>query len=150
MKNTQLDKKEKAPATAIRNEAGAIIISVPIKILRRTGRKQIILPGDAPVDDYPAARAKDPLALAIARGYRWLQLIESGAYESPSALAKAIGIDTSYVARLIKLTLLAPEIVDAILHGRQPEQLSIEQLRRFSDLWGEQKEVFSIRISKSN
>jgi hypothetical protein len=72
----------------------------------------------------------DPLVLNLARAFRWQELIDSGTYSNAIELARAIGKDTAYVARTVRLTLLAPEIIHAILHGTLKKSISMETLRK--------------------
>jgi hypothetical protein len=77
---------------------------------------------------------------AIARAFRWREMLESGQYQTIREIASAEKINESYVGRVLRLTLLAPEIVEAILGGRQPADLQLEDLlRRFPVLWAEQR-----------
>ena len=87
----------------------------------RTG-KQIIMPDGA--SEWSAHRADAALVRAIVRAHHWRTLIESGTYASAAELARAEKIDGSYVSRLLRLTLLAPDIVEAILNGKQPRELA--------------------------
>jgi hypothetical protein len=94
---------------------GRLTLSVPIQIKRRSGRKLVTLPID-PVTGEPAkARPWDtattPLQLALARGHRWLAMLESGEAKSLKEIAAREGIDNSYVSRMVNLTTLAPDIV---------------------------------------
>jgi hypothetical protein len=105
----------------------SVTVSVPLTIRRRGGRKQIIGPdgavarqggdgaGVVPVRGDPA------LIKALARGFRWRRMLEEGRYASISELAKAEKIERGYLGSLLRLTLLAPDMVEAILDGRQPE-----------------------------
>lgn len=77
-----------------------------------------------------APRAHSALVLAVVRGHRWKELLESGRYPSISALAERLGVNASYVGRHLNLTLLAPDIVEAILGGTEPDGLSLEKLYR--------------------
>lgn len=74
----------------------------------------------------------DALVTAIAKAYRWQEQLESGEYASLEDLAAANGVDRTYVGRFLKLTSLAPEIVERILEGDEPEGISLARLR--SDL----------------
>jgi hypothetical protein len=65
---------------------------------------------------------------AIARAYRWRRLIESGEYATIREIAYAERINETYVGRVLRLTLLAPEIVEAIVNGRQPAGLQLDDL----------------------
>jgi hypothetical protein len=68
---------------------------------------------------------------AVARAFRWREMLERRAYATITELAHAEGIDHSYVGRLLRLTLLAPDIVEAIVSGQQTETLTIAPLERF-------------------
>ena len=75
----------------------------------------------------------------------WQELIDSGTYSNAIELARAVGKDTAYVARTIRLTLLAPEIVHAILHGTLKKSISMETLRKsWPENWEEQKAYFGL------
>jgi hypothetical protein len=65
---------------------------------------------------------------ALARAFRWRKMLDTGVHVSLEELAAAKGITPSYVSRILRLTLLAPDIVEAILDGRQPEGLRLEDL----------------------
>ena len=81
----------------------------------------------------------------LARTYRWQALIDSGTYSNTIELADAIGKDPAYVARLIRLTLLAPEIVHAILAGTLQKSISLETLRKELPVrWSDQKQLFGV------
>ena len=67
---------------------------------------------------------------AIARGFRWRKLLETGVYATVEELAAAEKINPSYVSRVLRLTLLAPDIVEAILDGRQPAEMTLAALMR--------------------
>ena len=104
-----------------------ITVTVPIQFERRGGRKTVISP--APHTP-PAPRYDNALVKAIARAHRWRRLIESGKYSSITELAKAEGINQSYACRLLRLTLLAPVIVESILNGEQTQGLKLNHLLR--------------------
>jgi hypothetical protein len=84
---------------------------------------------------------------AVARAFRWRRLLETGTWATVEEIAEAENINSSYVARVLRLTLLAPDTVEAILDGRQPPDLTLgELLRPFSVEWLEQREsLCSIR-----
>ena len=123
----------------------SVTVSVPLTIRRRGGRKQIIgpdgavaRPGDngagvVPVHGDPA------LIKALARGFRWRRMLEDGRYASISEMAKAEGVERGYVGSLLRLTLLAPDLVEEILEGRQPEGVTLPALLEGVPVgWGEQ------------
>jgi hypothetical protein len=86
------------------------------------------------------ARVDGTLVKALARAHRWQGMLESAAYGTIEGLARAERINPSYLARVLRLTLLAPEIVDAILDGRHdPGRITLASLMRpFPITWGEQ------------
>jgi hypothetical protein len=83
--------------------------------------------------------------MAIARAHRWKALLESGQFRSIEALAAAGKRDSSYIGRILRLTLLAPDIVQAMIDGREPSGLSLERLTKPVPLeWTEQWEVLRL------
>ena len=118
-------------------------IRVPITLRRRGGRKLIITP-DAEKGRAGTLRAGQDgtLVKAIARGFRWRKLIEQGFYESVYEIAAKEKIDRSYVSRLMRMTLLAPDIVEMVLAGRQPRGVNLQMLKRpIPDCWEKQREM---------
>ncbi len=86
-------------------------ISVPIQIKRRSGRKLVTLPTVETTKARPWNTATTPLQLALARGHRWLAMLESGESKSLKEIAVREGIDNSCVGRMVNLTTLAPAIL---------------------------------------
>ena len=85
---------------------------------------------------------------ALVRAHRWKRLPEQNKYRSVSELAEAEGPTRSFVNRLLRLTLLAPDIVEAILDGRQPKALQLENLTRaLPSAWDEQRHHLLRRAS---
>lgn len=77
---------------------------------------------------------------ALARGFRWRKLLETGVYGTIEEMAAAEKINSSYVSRLLRMTLLAPDIVGAILDGRQPAEMTLAVLMEpFAVSWSMQK-----------
>ena len=103
----------------------AITVEVPFKIRKRGGRKQIITPDGVPVLAPPRARIDSAFVKALARAFRWRKLLETSVYGTIAELARAERINPSYVSRVLRLTLLAPDIVEAVLDGRQPEDVTL-------------------------
>ena len=116
-----------------------LLVTVPLQIRRRGGRKEVIAPLGS--DAAGEVRRNRPLALALARAHRWRQMLEESRYASIRELALALGADNSYVARLLRLTLLAPDIIEAILDGTEPDGLSLEKLYRAPMEWEEQRRL---------
>jgi hypothetical protein len=101
----------------------SVTVVVPMTIRRRGGRKQIIGPDGAPVRaggdaaGVATTRGDPALIKALARAFRWRRMLEEGRYGSIRELAAAEGVDRAYVGRVLNLTLLAPEVVEAVLDG---------------------------------
>ena len=88
------------------------------------------------------------IGAAIARAFRWRDMLESGEYATIREIAAAENINESYVGRVMRLTLLAPDLVEVILDGRQPVSLQLEALmRRFPPNWGEQYNIFDTKVA---
>ncbi|TAK48150.1 MAG: hypothetical protein EPO23_08710 [Xanthobacteraceae bacterium] len=123
-----------------------VTVHVPITIRRRGGRKLVIVPDGTNVTTAPVRRHIDnAMVKAIARAFRWREMLETGQYQTIREIAKAEKINESYVGRVLRLTLLAPEIVEAILGGRQPTGLQLENLlRQFSVIWQVQRDAFRL------
>jgi hypothetical protein len=124
------------------SSAAGITVRVPLAIRRRGGRKLVVTPDGATAPGATPARTRaDPaLVKALARAHRWKRLLESGRYGSLAELAAAEKIDRSYLARTLRLTLLAPDIVEAILDGRQACSLALPALLEpMPSLWDEQR-----------
>ena len=119
-----------------------LILHVPMQFRRRGGRKEILPPPNGNGREPRTSPVYKPLAVAVARAHRWEELLEQGRFSSINELADAVGVDRGYVGRLLNLTLLAPDIVEMILDGREPSGLSLRQLNRIMPLqWNEQRRV---------
>lgn len=94
-----------------------ITVCVPITFRRRGGRKHVIAP-DGQMWAPSRQRIDNTLVKALARAFRWRRMLETGAVMTVAEIAKRERINASYVSRLLRLTLLAPRIVEAILDGR--------------------------------
>ena len=88
----------------------------------------------------PRPRVDNAMVKAVARAFRWRKLLDEGVHATLEDLARAKGMHSTYVSRLLRLTLLAPEIVEAILDGRQPAGLQLDDLlERFPLEWEAQR-----------
>ena len=105
-----------------------VTVEVPFTIRKRGGRKLVITPDGASAWVSPRARIDSTMIKAIARGFRWRKLLETGVYGTIEEIAAAEKINSSYVSRLLRMTLLAPDIVEAILDGRQPADMTLAML----------------------
>jgi hypothetical protein len=89
--------------------------------------------------------APTSIQLALARGYRWLAMLESGEAKSLKEIARREGVDNSYVSRMVNLTTLAPDIVAAILDDALPNHISLFDLAVDPPLlWEDQRKRLSM------
>lgn len=102
-----------------------VTVHVPMTFAIRGGRKTVLTDAVAPP---PQPRIDNALLKALARAHRWRQKIEGGGYASITELAKAEGVNESYACRILRLSLLAPSIVTAILNGRHDSDVMLKQL----------------------
>ena len=122
------------------NEAASITVRVPLAIRRRPGRKTVVTPAAAPGGVAAPTRTDPALVKALARAHRWQRMLVEGRYASISEMAAAERIDRGYLGRVLQLALLAPDIVEAILDGRQPERLGLRTLMEpMASSWDEQR-----------
>ena len=119
-----------------------VTVEVPFTIRKRGGRKQVITPDGASAWVSPRTRIDNTMIKAIARGFRWRKLMETGVYGTIEEIAATEKINSSYVSRLLRMTLLAPSIIEEILDGRQPTKVTLAVLMRpFPVAWKEQVEA---------
>lgn len=121
------------------------VVSVAVSFLQRGGRKQILSPpGATPWS--PAPRLDSALVKAVVRAHRWRDMIESGEYSSAAELAKAEKVNDSYVSRILRLTLIAPDIIEAILSGRQAGTLQLDDLLKpLPAAWEQQRSALGVQ-----
>jgi hypothetical protein len=106
----------------------------------------IVTPDGAPWA--PRPRVDNAMVKALARAFRWQRMLESGKHANLTELAGAEKVDRTYVGRLLRLTLLAPNIVEAILDGRQPAEVQLDGvLREFPVEWAHQQWRAAIEAS---
>ncbi len=117
------------------SEAGSITVRVPLAVRRRPGRKTVVTPGDGAVR-LCGSGADPALVKALARAFRWQRLLDEGRYASISEMARAERIERGYLGKMLQLTLLAPEVVEAILDGKLADEPSLPmRLSGVPPLW---------------
>ena len=110
-------------------------LHVPFRVVKRGGRKEMHLPDGV----RPDRKADNTLVKALARAFRWKRMLESGEFATIAELAEREGIATSYMTRILRLTLLAPDMIEAILDGTQQPEVTLAQvLEPFPLAWAEQ------------
>jgi hypothetical protein len=120
-----------------------VTVRIPLVFKKHGGRKIIVSP-DGETWEGPPPLVDNALIRALARAFRWQRLLDEGIHGTFDELAKAEGVSQSHVSRLLRLTLLAPDLIEAILDGRQPEGMRLEGLMEgFPDEWGRQLEFTS-------
>jgi len=102
-----------------------VTVHIPFRLVKRGGRKELQLPDGASCQ----RKMDNTLIKALARAFRWKRMLESGEFATIAELAEREGIAPSYMTRVLRLTLLAPDMVEVILDGRQPADLTLEALR---------------------
>ena len=120
----------------------SVTVTVPFAIRKRGGRTLVVTPDGVTSAPAPRTRVDSALLKALARGFRWRKLLETGHFATIQEIAEAENINPSYVSRVLRVTLLAPETVEAILAGTQPAGLTrAKVMKPFPMDW--QGQVFS-------
>jgi len=137
--------KSKPTITVAAN--GNLQIHIPMLIRRMRGRKQVIAPqaldGEIPKG---AESVQAAVVQALARAFSWAEILESGQVKSISELARNLEVDGSYITRILKLTTLTPDIVEAIINGEEPDGISLARLTRsFPREWSRQRTFFGFK-----
>jgi hypothetical protein len=122
------------------DNGGTLTVDIPLQIRKRGGRKLMIAPDGTSAWTPPRSRVDSALVKAVARAHRWRRKLDSAEYASITELAAAEKINQSYVCRVLRLTLLAPDIVEAILDGWQPAGVQLKiMLRPLPIEWKQQR-----------
>ena len=125
----------------VRREGGKVVVSVPVRFYRRNGRQMILAECNESESDLgESGLPNNTLLIAIAKAYSWQDQLESGEFEDLEDIAKANGVDRSYVGRMLQLTSLAPDIVESILAGQAFADISLQHCRKgIPVFWEEQR-----------
>ena len=119
-------------------ENGNVKITIPMSFRNCAGRKRI-------VTQELNTNFNEPIITNLARAFRWQTLIDEGKFSNVHELARAIGKDDAYVSRIIRFTLLAPDIIHAVLAGKINKSISTEKLKQaLPPMWEDQKKMFDI------
>ena len=123
-------------------DGSTITVRIPMVWKCRGGRKVIIAPdgGDAWAPAKP--RSDELLIRALARAHRWKRMLEEGRFRSAGELAEAEEVTRSFITRMLNLTLLSPDVVEAILEGRQPKAIGLDELHQHvPSVWERQRKT---------
>ena len=127
-----------------RLDGTTLVLRIPMRFQRRGGRKRIVAPDGSEIVRTAKPQPDGTLVKALARAWRWQRLLEIGVYTSVTEIAEVERIGKSYVSRILRLALLAPDIVEAILAGRTNQGMILEQLERpLPASWEEQRDKLS-------
>ena len=128
-------------------DGASLTVRVPLSFRKRGGRKLVIAPqgSDSESCAPPRMRVDNTMVKAIARAHRWKRMLEEGEFATIHDLAAVEKINPSYLSRILRLTLLAPDIVESVLNGRQCAGLQLDvMLTPFPMEWQRQKELFRL------
>ncbi len=113
-----------------------VTVHIPFRLVKRGGRKVMVMPDGASGH----SKMDNTLVKALARAFRWKRMLDSGQYATTAELAEHEGIAVTYMTRVMRLSLLAPSIVEAIVEGRQPPDTKLaEILEPFPAEWAAQR-----------
>ena len=119
-----------------------LTVRIALRLARRGGRKRILAPDGRELTPPARPQPDTVLVKALARAWRWQQLLDQGVHASISEIADAEKINKSYVSRILRLALLAPDLVEAVLAGTADQALLLARLERPLPLdWEEQRAV---------
>ena len=128
-----------------------VSVDVPMTFKLRGGRKVIVLPDGTQGNPLPKATIDNTLVKAIARAFRWQAMLDNGTYGCIKDIARAERINGSFVSRVIRLALLAPDIVELVLAGKQPASLTLKGLMApFPVEWERQRALLIETTSPEN
>lgn len=130
----------------VSDDGRVVSVRVPLTVRKRGGRKVVIGPDGASLSP-SSAQPDSALVKALVRAFRWRKLLETGVYATVEEIARAEKINASYVSRVLRLTLLAPGIVEPIMNGRQPAMLQLRNLlKRLPSEWIAQQSAFNVEL----
>ena len=112
-----------------------------MRFQRRGGRKRIVAPDGSEIVPSSKPQPDGTLVKALARAWRWQRMLDEGRFASVRELAEAERVSLSYVSRILRLTLLAPDIVERILDGCPAPQLA-ELMQPCPVAWERQRAQF--------
>ena len=131
-----------------RLDGTTLVVRIPMRFQRRGGRKRIVAPDGSEIAPSSKRHPGGTLVKALARAWRWQRMLDDRVYASVSEIGDAENISKSYVSRILRLALLAPDIIEAIVAGRADQSLMLERLERpLRSSWEEQRRLLSAHTS---
>ena len=122
-----------------RLDGSTLVVRIPMRFQRRGGRKRIVAPDGSEIAPTAKPQPDGTLVKALARAWRWQKMLAEGRHATVAEIAEAEGINRSYLSRVLRLTLLAPDIVERIIERRNPPGLA-QMLRPFPVEWEKQRD----------
>src|SRR6185312_12244287 len=111
-----------------------------LPIQRPRARQEIVIPGGR---NRASRYIHHALVLAIARAKTWMCGLRSGAYAGTMEIARRFRLNDAHVRRLLRFGYLAPDILEAIVEGRQPRSLTVKRLLLgVPCIWADQRIAF--------
>ena len=133
-----------------RLDGNTLVVRIPMRFQRRGGRKRIVAPDGSALAPTMKLQPDGTLIKALARAWRWQRLLDDGRYSSVTEISEAEGINKSYVSRILRLALLAPDLVEAILGGQAHDALMLERLERPLPMeWDGQRDIMNVAETPS-
>ncbi len=130
------------PSAEISPDGDRLTVRMLLAFRKHGGLKRVVAPDGAKGWTAPRQHVDTTVLKALARAHRWQRMLEAGAFANVSELATAEKINASYLSRVLRLTLLAPEIVEAILDGSQPAEITLALLMKpFPVEWERQRKL---------
>jgi hypothetical protein len=131
--------KHHKPAANLTADGRTLVVTIPFKLQQRGGRRLVVTPAGTEAWASPSPQIDNTLLRALARAHRWKRMLQRGDYATIRDIERAEGVTNSFVSRTIRLSLLAPKIIEEILDGRQCGALQLEDLIYGTSLtWSEQ------------
>ena len=128
-----------------RLDGTTLIVRIPMRFQRRGGRKRIVAPDGSEIVSNSKPQPDSTLVKALARAWRWQKLLDAGVHTSITDIAEAEGVNPSYLSRVLRLNLLAPQIVEMLLDGQQPAGMRLRTLLKpLPAEWARQTVLFAV------
>lgn len=126
------------------NGNGDVLVTVPMALRTLAGRRRIVIPGEG--GGRRRTNRTSPVLLAFARAYEWRRMLAEGRFSGVGHLAASLGIDASYVRRILRLNEVSPRIVRKFIAEDEPDGISLHALTgEIPVLWSEQEKMFGIK-----
>ena len=125
-------------STETRLDGSTLVVRIPMRFQRRGGRKRIVAPDGVEIVPSSKPQPDGTLVKALARAWRWQRMLDDGVYASVTEISEAESIGKSYVSRILRLALLAPDIVERVMDGRPTVGLA-QLLKPFPLEWEHQR-----------